>query len=641
MSKFVTYGATETLDNDQKFIIDSDRTGPGSITAKDAASSLLSKWAGFDTFEEAVQNTISNNQEFIDRDAAIRSETADLKKKIVTTFPAKDASGAVATFESEFEDAPLKSCIVRVEPVQDLHGYDHPWPAGGGTNQWDEQWEVGGLTSAGAPVTDETKIRSVNYVPVLPNTTYYGVAPSTMGVRFYDENKAFVGTANGTNQAFVTPSNSYFLKFFITATAYEKNVSINYPATVTTYAPYSNECPITGWTGCEVQRTGKNLLGGDDFANNIKQNLPNAVIDASVGTVSFGYSASTASAPVLDGVPFKENTRYTFVLSALNALVARTNLNIYYTDGTSSIIGMTKTNEKELVVVSSAANKTVKCLALQRQGGTTALYYDECGVFEGVLTTDDFVHYTGRTYPITFPTEAGTVYGGHIDPINGELVVDTLNLVLDGTESGWQAYGDNVCYNASLLDKTLSLGTQIKGYCSHVATLSTEMLDGTYFQHSNSGKGLEFRGVTDKWGLADNTPATIKAFLASEYDKGTPVQIVAYLQSPIHYPLTPTEIKTLLGQNNIWSNTGDTAVEYLMSDVSWYVEKKLKAFQSVLAGVEDSAVASKNYSTNTYLIFNDDIYRVTKAITAGETIEEGVNVTKTTVAEQLMALAQA
>jgi hypothetical protein len=78
-----------------------------------------------------------------------------------------------------------------------------------------------------------------------------------------------------------------------------------------------------------------------------------------------------------------------------------------------------------------------------------------------------------------------------------------------------------------------------------------------------------------------------------------------------------------------------------MSDVSWYVKKKLKAFQSVLAGVEDSTSASKNYSANTYLIFNNDIYSVTKAITAGETIEEGVNVTKTTVAEQLMALAQA
>lgn len=77
------------------------------------------------------------------------------------------------------------------------------------------------------------------------------------------------------------------------------------------------------------------------------------------------------------------------------------------------------------------------------------------------------------------------------------------------------------------------------------------------------------------------------------------------------------------------------------SDVSWYVEKKLRAFQSILAGVEDSSTASKNYSANTYLVFNDDIYRVTKAITAGETIEEGVNVTKTTVAEQLLALAQA
>ena len=42
---------------------------------------------------------------------------------------------AVASFETNLKH-PLK-VTVPITPVQDLHGYDAPWPAGGGKNKFD------------------------------------------------------------------------------------------------------------------------------------------------------------------------------------------------------------------------------------------------------------------------------------------------------------------------------------------------------------------------------------------------------------------------------------------------------------------------------------------------------------------------
>lgn len=44
--------------------------------------------------------------------------------------------------------------------------------------------------------------------------------------------------------------------------------------------------------------------------------------------------------------------------------------------------------------------------------------------------------------------------------------------------------------------------------------------------------------------------------------------------TPITYQLTPTELRTLLGENRIWSDAGDVTVEY-RADVGLYIEKKL------------------------------------------------------------------
>lgn len=119
-------------------------------------------------------------------------------------------------------------------------------------NQWDEEWESGTIsTSSGQNIEAINQIRSKNYIPVKPNTTYYAVnAQWAFG---YDENKNVIEfhvtstTSNlcsyVANQTFTTPSNCYYMRFYMLSTygtTYNHNVAINYPATVTTYNPYTD-----------------------------------------------------------------------------------------------------------------------------------------------------------------------------------------------------------------------------------------------------------------------------------------------------------------------------------------------------------------------------------------------------------------
>ena len=42
----------------------------------------------------------------------------------------------------------------------------------------------------------------------------------------------------------------------------------------------------------------------------------------------------------------------------------------------------------------------------------------------------------------------------------------------------------------------------------------------------------------------------------------TDLQMIVGYETPIEYTLTPQEVRTFLGQNNIWNDTGNTEVTY-------------------------------------------------------------------------------
>lgn len=63
-----------------------------------------------------------------------------------------------------------------------------------------------------------------------------------------------------------------------------------------------------------------------------------------------------------------------------------------------------------------------------------------------------------------------------------------------------------------------------------------------------------------------------------------------------------------------------------------------KANTSTLATVESTSTASKAYSVGDYLVLNGQLYEVTTAITSGETLTVGTNISATTVGDELTSL---
>ena len=89
-----------------------------------------------------------------------------------------------------------------------------------GFNQWDEEWEIGGIDNSGQPQPNGYQMRSKNYIPVFPSTTYYyeckvsAYANTYIEYYWYDADKNFIsGNALSNHQTFTSPANAYYFKF--------------------------------------------------------------------------------------------------------------------------------------------------------------------------------------------------------------------------------------------------------------------------------------------------------------------------------------------------------------------------------------------------------------------------------------------
>lgn len=118
-----------------------------------------------------------------------------------------------------------------------------------GHNQWDEEWESGRYGSGGEKVADSSMWRCKNPIPVTPNENYAFIGKNieSLGFRRYDQNGQYVGNgiqnlANKTyGCSFTANSDAHFITFFVNNESTKQgDISISYPATFTTYEPYTN-----------------------------------------------------------------------------------------------------------------------------------------------------------------------------------------------------------------------------------------------------------------------------------------------------------------------------------------------------------------------------------------------------------------
>lgn len=127
-----------------------------------------------------------------------------------------------------------------------------------GKNLWDEVWEEGSIVSdTGLDAPDSTVIRSKNYTPIIPNSTYifvYAGSPEfkNVKVRFYDHSKNYIGYSSKggdtyPNKSFITPSGAFYVRFTLPSeygNVYKNDIAL-IAGSSGSYAPFHrNEYPI-------------------------------------------------------------------------------------------------------------------------------------------------------------------------------------------------------------------------------------------------------------------------------------------------------------------------------------------------------------------------------------------------------------
>lgn len=161
-----------------------------------------------------------------------------------------------------------------------------------GFNQWDEQWELGGIGSSnGVPYATPNAIRAKNFSACLPNTTYY--FKGAFAVYWYDSSQGFIGADYVGNNTKVSPANARYFKigcYDSYGTTYKNDICINLTNTSKngSYEPYvSNTYALSNieLRGIPKITSGKIYYDGDTYESTGKVTRKYGIVD--LGTLTW------------------------------------------------------------------------------------------------------------------------------------------------------------------------------------------------------------------------------------------------------------------------------------------------------------------------------------------------------------------
>lgn len=197
-------------------------------------------------------------------------------------YTIKEARGAIASFD-DGEDLPLAFMGAYITAIQEgsgdpsptnirpISGWDEANVSVSGVNVWDEEWELGTINdTTGQTSPSNNNIRTKNYIPVKPNTTYYKYIGNDKSgaIFYYDKDENFIlrdSSGNSGSRPFTTPNNCCFVKLALYSsygTTYNNDISINYPSTDTQYHAYNGATytiPFTDSQGNPIEVYGGTL----------------------------------------------------------------------------------------------------------------------------------------------------------------------------------------------------------------------------------------------------------------------------------------------------------------------------------------------------------------------------------------------
>lgn len=500
------------------------------------------------------------------------------------------ASGAIASFP-DGSGLPMRSLVAQINPVQDLHGYDAPWPAGGGKNKIDEDtvWASflqsdGSFLGRGGDVSPIKYYIPSELVGTKLTFSAYIKKPSGSSI----SNIMVEATAGGSsNTGNLVNSESYTLSkvtFTPTATsdyvriAYGdgspenlqfKDVQLEAGSSRTTFAPYSNICPISGWTGLEGEVAGVNLFDIKSFATMYPDLCS---YDESTGELSVSKTDNilfNTGVPTIIPADKIDGGAYISCV-AKNVTATNVRIRVIFEDGTAKDTTGTGTATNWTNIGGQTLRKRIVAVAFNwTQAGTFII--KDLQINFGA-TASDYEKYQGEAISVSWQDEAGTVYGGTDEVVGGNLTSTMKSIDLGTlTYTAYNSANGRIFY-ARVADKKNNTDM----YCSALEFAGNYNGTGAAAGviPNPSIAGFNSTTSTDRWIYIRwdeyETAAEIKTALSG-------VQLVYELAEPQEIALTPTQISTLFGQNNVWNDAnGDTTVTYQAS-IKGYIDKVLGA----------------------------------------------------------------
>lgn len=501
------------------------------------------------------------------------------------------ASGPVATFETNMVDN-LVDLKAEITPIQDLHGYDNPWPAGGGKNiaclsadkiDNSQRCNITYVDNNNIVVTATDAFgRAMFVVPCKPDTVY---TVSFKGTSTGNYKRIFIApdnnwsgaTAYGTlylsateelerSLTFTTVSDATYIYvgFYPTATETSgemtiKDFMVEKGSAVTSFEPYENICPITGHAEAKIVRTGKNLLSptlykGLSYNPTVGTTVtltesPKQLTDNHDGTFSISTTANLETFCMI--VPIKSTTYYRKTVISSNGALGTTevwldkNLKVISTynntDTTQTKNGLLRIPDNAsyfawVITNRAVANATLTITQPQLELGSAATDYEP---------------YTGTEVTVQF---GQTVYKGVLDAKNSKVIaiyagraIRTFPWTYNGTEYdfGYFATGNTVdkAYNTNFICECFKSIDKARG--------SLKNGELAVYNLTNASRRFTIRY---------DAVSTVEALLEQFGD-----YLICYeLAEPIEIPLSAiSQFETLIGINNVYSDIGDVELKYL------------------------------------------------------------------------------
>ena len=397
--------------------------------------------------------------------------------------------------------------------------------------------------------------------------------------------------------------------------------------------------PISGWTGTNIQRTGKNLL------NPANWNATRVTVDAN-GVYTFnisGYNADLYSGrngsqliptDVIPNLPYLQPGTYIWSYKYGSGSDINTIRDVKL-DGTYSVISSTFVTDGDYRYKIFTIDKPTR-ISLARGSNINPSVFSEPQLELGSQRTAyepyQPIQQVTVQFPATLQNPEGAYYGGNVNLSTGILTIDRIKKKV-GNYAWSKNTGTHIFY--SNIDRTIKPQTSI--ICSQYKSVSWEVEEENMPDLSIKLGTAESN--QQQICIRDDRYSNASTFKSDMSD----AEFVYYLNEPTIMHLHPQQISTLLGFNIVFADSGDILELIYRADMKTYVDEQvaeanLKTRQ-MMTTVTTEMVAPDNLVIGDIVIVNDDLYKVINSnIASGEAMVVGTNVKKITLTEYIQSL---